>query len=49
LREIIGICNQRDVLYEEMTAEEHLRFLGTVKGRVGEELVQEIEEILEKT
>jgi ABC-type multidrug transport system ATPase subunit len=43
IREVLGICSQRDVLYDELTVEEQLRFMGQVKGLQGNELDTEIE------
>ncbi|CAD8134445.1 unnamed protein product [Paramecium octaurelia] len=49
IRERIGICNQRDVLYDELTVKEQLQFMGRVKGLEGNDLEQEIQQILSTT
>jgi ATP-binding cassette subfamily A (ABC1) protein 3 len=48
IRQFTGICVQRDVLYEELNVEEHLRYYARMKGFEGAELEQEIEYILNK-
>lgn len=32
IRNSLGLCNQKDVLYENLTVEEHLKFTAEVKG-----------------
>ncbi|CAD8050071.1 unnamed protein product [Paramecium sonneborni] len=49
IRERIGICNQRDVLYDELTVKEQLQFMGRIKGLEGNDLEQEIQQILTTT
>lgn len=49
LRKIIGICNQRDVLYDQLSFEESLEFMGKIKGLSGQKLQQEIEYVIQKT
>lgn len=43
----MGVCPQHDVLWEDLTAREHLRFYGRLKGLVGKELQEEIDAVLE--
>ncbi|GMF35983.1 unnamed protein product [Phytophthora fragariaefolia] len=38
IRESLGLCFQHDVLFEELTVEEHLRFFGRIKGYTKTEL-----------
>lgn len=38
IRQIIGICNQKDCLYEDMTFEENLSLIAEIKGCSGEDL-----------
>ncbi|CEG41294.1 atp-binding cassette superfamily [Plasmopara halstedii] len=38
IRESLGICFQHDVLFEELTVEEHLIFFGRIKGYTPNEL-----------
>lgn len=48
IRQQIGLCSQKDVLYDELTAIEHLRFYGNLKGKFGEPLEQEIKSLIPK-
>lgn len=41
-RDAIGLCCQQDILYKELTAHEHLRMVGQIKGLKGEILEEEI-------
>ncbi|KAF4317459.1 hypothetical protein JM18_007589 [Phytophthora kernoviae] len=38
IRESLGLCFQHDVLFEELTVEEHLLFFGRIKGYTKQEL-----------
>ncbi|GMF13570.1 unnamed protein product [Phytophthora lilii] len=38
LRQSLGICFQHDVLFPELTVQEHLQFFGQIKGYANEEL-----------
>lgn len=49
IRKSIGLCTQRDCLYDDLTFKEHLEMIGTIKGLEGAQLEQEIEYILQKT
>jgi ABC-type multidrug transport system ATPase subunit len=31
----MGLCSQKDILYEELTVEEHLSFIARLKGMKG--------------
>ncbi|TMW59992.1 hypothetical protein Poli38472_000034 [Pythium oligandrum] len=42
IRESLGICFQHDVLYPELTVEEHLQFYARIKGYSGTELNDEV-------
>ena len=44
----MGICTQKDVLYNHLTVEEHLRFICEVKGKNHDEIEQSIEEMILK-
>ncbi len=35
IRRHVGLCGQKDVLYEDLTVIEHLRFYGKLKGKIG--------------
>jgi len=37
-----GICVQKDVLYDDLTVEEHLRYYGEMKGYNGAALEDEL-------
>jgi ABC-type multidrug transport system ATPase subunit len=32
IRKYTGFCSQKDILYDELTVEEHLEFFGKIKG-----------------
>ncbi|EGR27805.1 hypothetical protein IMG5_188750 [Ichthyophthirius multifiliis] len=49
IRKNIGLCTQKDCLYDDLTFVEHLRFIGNIKGIQGEKLEIQIQYILEKT
>ncbi|KDO35461.1 hypothetical protein SPRG_18791 [Saprolegnia parasitica CBS 223.65] len=42
LRQSLGMCPQHDVLYAELTVEEHLIFYGRIKGFSGKALTEEV-------
>lgn len=43
-RQSLGVCQQHDVLFEDMTVEEHLMFYSKLKGMTGEdEIMDEVE------
>ncbi|TMW59993.1 hypothetical protein Poli38472_000035 [Pythium oligandrum] len=42
IRESLGICFQHDVLYPELTVEEHLQFYARIKGYTGAKLDDEV-------
>ncbi|CAD8050496.1 unnamed protein product [Paramecium sonneborni] len=46
IRKSLGLCTQKDCLYNDLTVKEHLEFISGIKGRLNQ---QEIEEILQKT
>ncbi|KAL4503253.1 hypothetical protein ABPG72_000859 [Tetrahymena utriculariae] len=48
IRQNIGLCQQKDVLYDSFTVEEHLQFIGRIKGREGVELENEIRYLIQK-
>jgi ATP-binding cassette subfamily A (ABC1) protein 3 len=43
VRKYTGICPQRDVLYEELSIEEHLQFYARVKGVPEEAIEREVD------
>lgn len=47
VRQEIGYCPQHNILWPELTCEEHLRFFGSIKGLEGDELEEKITEMLE--
>ncbi|KAF1333137.1 Atp-binding protein, partial [Globisporangium splendens] len=47
LRRIIGICPQHDVLFNDLTVEEHLRLFGTMKNVAPHRLQQDVDNIIE--
>ena len=40
VREMLGVCPQHDVLFEELTPEEHLRIFAAFKGRQGSATIE---------
>lgn len=48
IRKITGFCCQKDVLYEDLTVQEHLEFIAKIKGLTGQQSQQEINDILTK-
>ncbi|OTF74009.1 ABC transporter-like protein [Euroglyphus maynei] len=49
LRTRFGICFQEDIIFDELTPLEHLRFFGRIKGASGIRLEQEIRFLLTQT
>lgn len=47
IRKKIGLCNQKDVLFENYTVEEHLEFMCEIKGYPKEKREKEIEHAIE--
>lgn len=47
IRESLGICFQHDVLFEELTVEEHLRFFAQIKGYTKTELQAVVDQQIE--
>uniref|UniRef100_K3WSP4 ABC transporter domain-containing protein n=1 Tax=Globisporangium ultimum (strain ATCC 200006 / CBS 805.95 / DAOM BR144) TaxID=431595 RepID=K3WSP4_GLOUD len=47
LRRIIGICPQHDVLFNDLTVEEHLRLFGIMKNVAPHQLQQDVDNIIE--
>ncbi|XP_053686915.1 phospholipid-transporting ATPase ABCA3-like [Sabethes cyaneus] len=46
VRQSLGLCPQHNVLFDEMTVEEHLRFFGILKGVPKQQLSSEIDTYL---
>ena len=51
IRQIIGVCPQHDILWDDLTAQEHLETFGLFRGRKLVELAPEVslEEVQGKT
>lgn len=47
LRRIIGICPQHDVLFNDLTVEEHLRLFGTMKNVAPHQLQEDVDNIID--
>lgn len=47
VRETLGLCPQHNVLFEELTVKEHLRFFGKLKGLNAIEMKEETDKYLE--
>lgn len=46
IRKIMGVCPQHDILWDELTGEEHLEFFAALKGLPREKIAEEVEERL---
>jgi ATP-binding cassette subfamily A (ABC1) protein 3 len=46
IRRSIGFCPQHNVLYEDLTVEEHLQLFAKMKGYTGEELAKEVNDMI---
>ncbi|KAL4495193.1 hypothetical protein ABPG72_007300 [Tetrahymena utriculariae] len=46
IRQNLGICNQKDVLYNYMTVIQHLEFIAGVKGISSDQVKQEVQNII---
>lgn len=42
------MCNQKDILYEDLTVEDHLNFFCSIKGMEGNQQKEEVEVIIQK-
>jgi hypothetical protein len=49
IRQQIGLCSQTDVIYDDLTVEEHLEYYGKLKGFYGENLRMDMEEVIVRT
>ncbi|EPZ35947.1 hypothetical protein ROZALSC1DRAFT_26676 [Rozella allomycis CSF55] len=47
IRKILGVCPQHDILFNDLTAKEHIQLYGAIKGVSDEEIKKIIEERLE--
>jgi len=47
IRQSLGFCPQHDVLYDELSVEEHLELYGKIKGIQGPALAQEITDLIQ--
>lgn len=48
IRKSTGFCCQKDVLYDELSVQEHLKFIATIKGVKSHDMNKEINFILAK-
>ncbi|EAR89872.2 ABC transporter family protein (macronuclear) [Tetrahymena thermophila SB210] len=46
IRQNLGICNQKDVLYNYMTVTQHLEFIAGIKGISSDQVKQEVQNII---
>lgn len=49
IRNSIGICTQYDVVYDDLTLEEHLAFMANIKGVPRNRVKAEVEKLIQKT
>ncbi|KAG1652003.1 ATP-binding cassette sub-family A member 3 [Nymphon striatum] len=47
IRKNLGFCPQHDILFDDLTVEEHLKFFCTLKGYTGHDVKMEIDNILD--
>lgn len=45
-RQQMGLCTQKDILYDELTVTEHLEYIARIKGYRGTQLSKEITNII---
>ncbi|EAR84995.3 transporter family ABC domain protein (macronuclear) [Tetrahymena thermophila SB210] len=48
IRQYIGLCTQKDSVYDQLTIEEHLRYMGQLKGKFFDELEEDIKHTIDK-
>ena len=48
MRKILGVCPQHDVLFEFLTAEDHLRLFSAFKGTPSELIEDQVHKMLEE-
>lgn len=48
VRKTIGLCGQQDVLYPDLTVEEHMYMVGRIRGRSDTELQSEVQTIIQR-
>jgi ABC-type multidrug transport system ATPase subunit len=46
IRRSVGFCPQHNVLYDDLTVEEHLQLFAKMKGYVGEQLTKEVDDMI---
>jgi len=46
IRDLVGVCPQHDILFEQLTVEEHLRLYGGIKGLEGPALTARVAEMI---
>lgn len=47
-RSKLGLCQQHNVLFDELTVKEHLKFFASLKGFQGKELEYDIDTLVDK-
>ena len=48
IRKSLGLCPQRDILYDLLTVEEHLKFIAKIKGVAEEKIEKNIDYVITK-
>lgn len=48
IRNMIGLCPQHDILFDELTVKEHLTFFGKLKGMTGSHLELEAQHLIQR-
>ncbi|KAL4490361.1 hypothetical protein ABPG72_004400 [Tetrahymena utriculariae] len=48
VRQYIGLCTQKDSVYEQLTIEEHLHYMGQLKGKFYDELEEDVQHTIDK-
>jgi ABC-type multidrug transport system ATPase subunit len=47
VRKNLGVCPQHDVLFEFLTAEDHLRLFAAFKGAAPDEIEEKVQQMLD--
>ena len=48
VRNMLGVCPQHDILWNDLTAREHMRLFAEMKGIPSKEMKEEIDALLER-
>ena len=48
IRKKVGLCTQKDILYPDLTPEEHLELIGRLRGLDSDTLDNEVKKVIRK-